>query len=282
MSTSHPIGAFIIVDEGLDARLTAATTLGITTAQIIVPNAAARTPAAAEKLKNQLGEARITPTVVFCGFKGESYVDIPTVVNTVGLVPKSTRAERLLEAKAISDFAKLLGVSVTALHIGFVPEDANDPDYGRIVKIARELCDHCKLNGQRLHLETGQETAETLQRFIDDVNRDNLAVNFDPANMILYGSGEPIAALKMIGEHVKSVHCKDAKWSDKPKVEWGEEVPLGQGDVGMDNFLLTLKEIGYVGPLTIEREISGEQQIKDIAEAVKLLEELRKKVWEEG
>ena len=143
------------------------------------------------------------------------------------------------------------------------------------------MCDHCQSNGQRLHLETGQETAEVLLQFISDMNRKNLAVNFDPANMILYGTSEPITALKMIGNHVKSVHCKDAKWSANPKVEWGEEVPLGQGDVGMKNFLQTLKEIGYIGPLTIEREISGEQQIKDIAEAVHLLTELRQQVWGE-
>lgn len=279
MSTNHPIGAFIVVDEELDARLTAAKTLGIPTAQIMVPQAERRTLTAAETLKSKLAGAGVTPTVVFCGFEGESYADIPTVVKTVGLVPKETREERICEAKAISDFAKMLGVSVTALHIGFVPEDRNDQDYIQIVAVARDLCDHCKANGQRLHLETGQETVETLLRFIGDVDRDNLAVNFDPANMILYGSGEPIAALKMIGKYVKSVHCKDAKWSAKPKIEWGEEVPLGKGDVGMENFLQTLKEIGYVGPLTIEREISGEQQIKDIGEAVKLLENLREKVW---
>ena len=115
----------------------------------------------------------------------------------------------------------------------------------------------------------------TLLRFIGDVGRDNIAINFDPANMILYGAGEPIAALKAAGSYVKSMHCKDATWAANPGQEWGEETPLGQGDVGMENFVRTLKEIGYEGPLTIEREISGDQQKKDIAQAVKLLEQLR-------
>ena len=83
---------------------------------------------------------------------------------------------------------------------------------------------------------------------------DNLFINFDPANMILYGTGEPIAALKKVGRYVKSVHCKDGKWAQNPGKEWGQEVPLGEGDVGMENYLRTLKEIGYDGPLTIERE----------------------------
>ena len=105
-----------------------------------------------------------------------------------------------------------------------------------------------------------------------------MAVNFDPANMILYGSGEPIPALKKVGKYVKSVHCKDAKWAANPGKEWGVETPLGEGDVNIELFLSTLKEIGYFGPLTIEREISGEQQKKDIAAAVQLLKELRAKL----
>jgi len=108
-----------------------------------------------------------------------------------------------------------------------------------------------------------------------------MAVNFDPANMILYGSGEPIPALKMLAGHVKSVHCKDAKWAVNPGKEWGEEVILGDGDVNIELFLKTLKEIGYVGPLTIEREISGEQQIKDIEKSVALLQRLRSEIWGE-
>ena len=114
--------------------------------------------------------------------------------------------------------------------------------------------------------------------FFEDTGRDNLRVNFDPANMILYGSGEPIAALKLAGRYVRSVHCKDAKWAARPGEEWGEETPLGAGDVGLENYLRTLHEVGYTGPLTIEREVSGERQLADIGAAVKLLEGLRSKI----
>ena len=128
-------------------------------------------------------------TAVFGGFDGESYADIPTVVRTVGLVPRETRAARTREMMEISDFARQLGCDVIALHIGFVPHDRQDPLYQEVIDVTRRVCDHARANGQTLHLETGQEPADTLLRFIGDVDRDNLFINFDPANMILYGSG---------------------------------------------------------------------------------------------
>ena len=105
-------------------------------------------------------------------------------------------------------------------------------------------------------------------------------MNFDPANMILYGTGEPIEALRKIGRYVRSVHCKDAKWAANPGQEWGQEVPLGDGDVGMDQFLRTLQEIGYDGPLTIEREIPQDpaRQKAEIGGAVGLLQKLKAEI----
>jgi sugar phosphate isomerase/epimerase len=202
------------------------------------------------------------------------------VKRTVGLVPPETRSARTQELKEIADFAKLMGISCVGLHIGFVPHDQGDPLFRQIVAISQEVCDHLKRNGQALHLETGQETAETLLEFIAAVGRDNLFINFDPANMILYGTGNPIEALRKVGKFVRSVHCKDGKWAKNPGQEWGQEVPLGEGDVGMETYLRTLKEIGYTGPLTIEREIAHDpvRQKADIGAAVRLLESLRDKI----
>ena len=125
-------------------------------------------------------------------------------------------------------------------------------------------------------------TLPDLLEFIADVNRDNLFINFDPANMILYGTGEPIEALKKVGKHVRSVHCKDGTWAAEGRrgQDWGCEVALGDGDVGMENYLRTLLEIGYTGPLTIEREIPQDpvRQKADIGQAVNLLETLRSKI----
>ncbi len=274
------IGVFASIDAGLGVKLEVARDLGVPTIQLHAPAAATRTKANAEAFLGRLREAGITLTAVFGGFEGESYADIPTVDRTIGLVPAETRAARTAEMKEISDFARLLDCSVVALHVGVVPHDPRDATYQGVVRVTREVCDHCRSNGQALHLETGQEPAETLLTFIADVERDNLLINFDPANMILYGSGEPIAALRQVSRYVKSVHCKDARWAKHPGQEWGQEVPLGEGEVGMENYLRTLLEIGYRGPLTIEREIPQEpaRQKAEIGHAVRLLAELRRKL----
>jgi len=275
-----PIGVFASIDAGLGVKLEVAHELGIPTIQLHAPSAATRTRENAERFVARLGELGITLTAVFGGFEGESYADIPTVVKTVGLVPTETRAARVQEMKEISDFAKLLGCDVVALHLGFIPHDTSDPLYGPIVDVTRDVCDHVQANGQNLHLETGQEPADGLLRFIHDVDRDNLFINFDPANLILYGTGEPIEALRKVGSYVRSVHCKDAKWAANPGQEWGREVPLGEGDVGIENYLRTLDDLGYTGPLTIEREIpqEPERQKAEIGKAASLLSELKAKL----
>ncbi len=134
--------------------------------------------------------------------------------------------------------------------------------------------------GQNLHLETGQETAEALVQFMKDCDCNNLFVNFDPANMILYGTGQPIAALEILGSRVQSVHLKDATWSKSPGQTWGTEVPLGAGDVDVELFLATLLKLGYSGPLTIEREIPHDsaRQKSEIGSAVALLNDLKTKL----
>jgi len=275
-----PLGVFASIDAGLGVRLEVAHALGVPTIHLPAPHQATRTKENAQRFSARLKELGIRISVVFGGFEDESYADIPSVSRTVGLVPPSTRAARLQEMKEISDFARLLGVDAVALHLGFVPHDASDALHGQVVEVTRELCDHCKKNGQNLHLETGQETADALLQFLAATGRDNLFVNFDPANMILYGSGEPIEALRKVGRYVRSVHCKDAKWAARPGLEWGAEVPLGEGDVGFENYLRTLKEIGYEGPLTIEREIPQEpnRQKEEIGRGIRLLNELKAKI----
>ena len=275
-----PIGVFTSVDAGLGVKLEVASELKIPTIQLHAPHQATRTKENADRFLARLKELGIRLTCVFGGFEGESYADIPTVSRTVGLVPPETRAARTKEMKEIADFAKLLGCDTVALHLGFVPHDTNDPLYQEVLAVTRDVLDHCKANGQNLHLETGQETADALLQFIGDVQRDNLFINFDPANMILYGTGEPIEALKKVGRYVRSVHCKDGKWAKNPGQEWGQEVPLGHGDVGMERYLQTLKDIGYTGPLTIEREIpqEPERQKAEISHAATLLSDLRAKI----
>ena len=276
------IGVFASVDAGLGVHLDVARELGIPTVQVHSPHKPTRTQAAADTFLANCNAAGITVTCVFGGFDGESYADIPTTANTVGLVPEATRAARVQEMKEISDFAKLLGCGAVGLHVGFVPADRNGANYKGLIETTRGLLDHVAANGQNLHLETGQESADHLLEFIHDVGRSNLFINFDPANMILYGTGNPIEALKKVGHLVRSVHCKDAKWAAPAErgKSWGCEVALGEGDVGMETYLQTLKELGYRGPLTIEREIAHdrERQKRDIGTAASLLERLRSQI----
>lgn len=277
-----PIGVFASVDAGLGVHFDVVKELNIPSIQLHTPHRDTRTQQTATEFLARCADAGVTITCVFGGFEGESYADIETTARTVGLVPEDTRAERLQEMKEISDFARLLGVDAVGLHIGFVPEDTDSDSYKDLIAVTRDLLDHVKRNQQNVHLETGQETADHLLHFIADVDRDNLYINFDPANMILYGTGEPIEALKKVGKHVRSVHCKDATWAatERRGQDWGCEVALGDGDVGMETYLKTLQEIGYDGPLTIEREIpeEPEQQKADIGKAVGLLESLRSKI----
>ena len=274
-----PIGVFTSIDAGLGVNLEVASELGIPTIQLHAPHQSTRNSESAERFLARLRELNISLTAVFGGFEGESYADIPTVERTVGLVPAETRAARLAEMKEISDFSKLLECDVIALHLGFV--DHNNKDYQNVVEVTRDLCHHAKRNGQNVHLETGQETAEGLLRFLDDTGADNLFVNFDPANMILYGTGEPIPALRQLAEVVRSIHCKDATWSDQPSVTWGEEKPLGKGQVDIQKYLETLNEIGYDGPLTIEREIpqEPERQKAEIQHAADLLTNIKTTIF---
>ncbi|MCA9050884.1 MAG: sugar phosphate isomerase/epimerase [Planctomycetaceae bacterium] len=277
-----PIGVFASVDAGLGVNFDVVRELKIPTIQLHAPHQKTRTQAVADEFLARCADAGVTVTCVFGGFEGESYADIPTTARTVGLVPEETRAARAAEMKEISDFARLLGVGVVGLHIGFVPEDTSSAGYQSLLSTTRDLLDHVAGNGQNLHLETGQETADHLLHFLQDVQRDNLFINFDPANMILYGTGEPIEALKKVGRYVRSVHCKDARWAEEGRrgIDWGSEVALGDGDVGMENYLRTLHEIGYDGPLTIEREIPQDpvRQKADIGKAVELLQSLRSRI----
>ena len=229
-----------------------------------------------------MSELGITITAVFGGFEGESYADIPTVARTVGLVPPETRAARTQEMKEIADFARLLGCDVVGTAPGLraarhrpirCTREVVRRDPRRVRPLPDATARTCTWRPARRRPTRCCGSSTTC-------DRDNLFINFDPANMILYGSGEPIAALRKVGKYVRSVHCKDAKWAAHPGKEWGQEVPLGQGDVGIENFLRTLNELGYTGPLTIEREIPQEpaRQKAEIGHAVRLLTELRAKI----
>jgi sugar phosphate isomerase/epimerase len=250
--------------------------LGVRFGQLGIPGGMQLTAAVAAQMKSTVEAAGITLVTVFAAYEGEDYTDIPAVASTVGLIPAETRTARLAQTLAVSDFAAQLGVASIACHVGFVPEDAAHPDYVAVRQMVRQVCDHAARYGQSFALETGQEPAAVLLRFIRDVDRPNLRINFDPANLILYGTGEPIAALETLAPLVISVHCKDGDWPE-PGVAGalGKERPLGKGSVGIARFVETLHTVGFRGPLNVERETDNqEERIRDLAEGVRLLRAL--------
>ena len=148
--------------------------------------------------------------------------------------------------------------------------------YLAVLGMVREIADYASSHGLTFALETGQESAKVLRDFIEDVGRSNLKINFDPANMILYGSGDPIEALDVLGDLVVTVHAKDGIWPAGGPGSLGIEKVLGTGDVGMRRFVHKLRAIGYHGPLCIEREgVTWEQKLIDIETGVAELKDAK-------
>ncbi len=247
--------------------------LGVRCGQLGIPGDLALDAAAIASWNQALASEQFTLVTVFAAYSGESYASMRAVQQTVGFIPKATRAERERRTYGISDFGAALGVKSIACHVGFVPEDESDADYTDVRGVVRRVADHAAKNGQTFALETGQEPAPVLLRFLTDVDRPNVRINFDPANMILYGTGDPIQALGILGPNVISVHAKDGDWPPKDDSNaLGTERALGQGCVGIERFVAKLKEIGYTGTLNIEREIEDQdQRRRDIRMAVELL-----------
>jgi sugar phosphate isomerase/epimerase len=263
------IGLMIWANEA-EAKINTIKSLGLGCGQVGILWRDIDSAAKRRALAKLLQGSGIEWVTLFAAFEGESYADIAAVRETVGLVPPNLRAERLELTKKLSDFACEVGIKRFAFHVGCVPENPDNPEYMPIVRMLRRLADHCRFNGQQLCFETGQEPADVLLRLIADTKESNVRVNFDPANMVLYGSGDPIVALGKLAAHVVTVHCKDGKSPTEPG-KLGQEVPLGQGEVGFERFIAKLREIGYEGPLTIEREITGDQQIADVRQGIELL-----------
>lgn len=250
--------------------------LGVRCGQLGIPGDLALTKELAAEWKSAIDKAQFPIVTVFAAYNGENYADIPTVQRTVGFIPRDTRAGRERRTYEVIDFAAAIGAPSFACHIGFVPEDTTHPDYIDVREMVRRVADHAVRHKQTFALETGQEPAHVLQHFLKDVERSNVGINFDPANMILYGTGDPIEALTVLGSQVLSVHVKDGDWPsrDHPSA-LGAERPLGQGAVGIPRFLAKLKEIGFRGPLNIEREAENQpERIADIRQAVLYLNSL--------
>ena len=192
---------------------------------------------------------------------------------TLGIVPPAYRHIRMQELTGCADFAASLGVPAVCTHMGFIPENPCDPLYQDFVSAAVYLADCFDRRGIGLNFETGQETPVTMLRALRDIGAPNVGLNFDPANLMMYGKANPVDALGIVGSYVRGVHAKDGEYPTDG-YHLGNERPLGQGMVNFPVFLAKLRETGYDGPLTIEREISGEKQKADVLMANRMLLDL--------
>ena len=228
----------------------------------------------AERISQFCRKYEIKITMLWVGWPGKCEWNFTGGPDTVGLVPLQYREERCSIIKRGSDFAKMLGVDLVASHAGFIPENMSDPLYKGLIDSLKDIARYCAANGQVFCFETGQETPVTLLRTIQDIDTGNLGVNLDPANLVMYGKENAVDSLKVLGNYVRGVHIKDGKYPTNGK-ELGVEVPIGEGDVDMPNFLKMLDHIAYKGAYTIEieldRRVRGESSDAAISYARKYL-----------
>jgi L-ribulose-5-phosphate 3-epimerase len=225
-----------------------------------------------ERLPEVARAAGFQLTGAMLGFPGEDYTTPQTIQHSGGFGNPATRAERLERFQWGLERTRALGLNDLMLHAGFLPEPG-DPDRKPFLDTLAKVSDLARAKGVTVAFETGQETADLLRRTLDDLKCPNLKVNFDPANMLLYDKGDPLRAVEILGPDIRSVHVKDANRPSVPG-HWGEEVPLGQGQVNIRQWVQTLKRVGYQGALCIEREVGNqEQRVADIAHGVRYLRE---------
>jgi L-ribulose-5-phosphate 3-epimerase len=224
------------------------------------------------KTKDLFREKGIIVVSGMFGTIGEDYTTMETIKATGGVVPDATWTENWKNIQEIADIAKSLGVRLVTFHAGFLPHDHNDPQFKKLASRIGQIADMFKRKGLELAFETGQEDADDLELFLIRLNRPNVGVNFDPANMILYDRGDPIDALRTLGKRLNQVHIKDAKRTKKTG-EWGEEVPVGTGEVEWKEFFDTLDELRFAGFCCIERE-AGNQRVADIKTAREFVSKL--------
>ena len=227
----------------------------------------------AVELKALLEKYDITVSAFWCGWEGPCEWNFYTGQLTLGLVPPEYRTMRIKNLCDGADFAHKIGVADVITHMGFIPENPYDPNFSSFCVAVKTVATHLKNNGQYLLFETGQETPVTMLRCFETVGCDNLGINLDTANLILYGKANPVDALDVFGRYVRNLHAKDGCYPTNGH-DLGCETRIGDGKVDFKALFKKLHELGYDSYVTIEREIEGEQQLSDIKEAREYLQNI--------
>lgn len=247
---------------------------GVDTCQLVSWAPAIWTAELAQKVREEARRQNIFITSFWAGYCKPAEWNFTGGPQTLGLVPAAYRNQRTQELMRAGDFAKALGVRAVITHLGFIPENAADSVFNEVVIAVRQIATHLKALGLEFWFETGQETPVALLRLMQAVGADNLGINLDPANLILYGKGNPIDALDVFGPYVRNIHAKDGLYPTDP-LKLGREVKVGEGRVRFPEFVKRLAEIGFPGEFIIEREIHGEQQARDIMATIAYLKQLQ-------
>ena len=268
------------IDE-MPAKLAVLKQNGFTTCQLVCWDMNCFTDEYAAQMKALLEEYGVIPSAFWCGWGGPQVWDFYDGQLTLGLVPTEYRTMRIQQLCDGADFAKKLGITDVVTHMGFIPENPNDPNFAPFCVAVRTVAQHLKENGQNLLFETGQETPVTMLRCFEKVGTDNLFVNLDTANLILYGRANPVDALEVFGKFVRNIHAKDGCYPTNGH-SLGEEKRLGEGMVDFRALFSKLYALGYDSHVTIEREIEGDQQLEDVLYARDYLKTVIEDVYGEG
>ena len=262
----------IVLTVGTDILLEMkkAKEIGCECCQLCVWDPTLYTDLLAEEIVGASKETEIEVSTLWAGWSGAKEWNFTGGPVTLGLVPEAYRMKRTEEVLAGVDFAVKIGCSRVATHVGFLPENVNDPQYGGVIAILRYIVAYCKKKGINFLFETGQETPVTLLRVIEELGFDNVGINMDTANLILYGKANSADAILVFGKYVMDTHIKDGFYPTDG-IRLGREVAVGSGLADIPEVIKRLQAVNYTGNYIIEREISGEQQTKDIIDTLAFL-----------
>lgn len=267
------IGVLVSLGHNVRDEIRKVRDLGLGSCQLSTWDPAQRTDELAVVIKQACADFDVEVSALWVGYPGPSTWNFTEGPTTIGLVPPEYREMRVAALVQGAEYADKLGVRDIITHAGFIPEDPGNPLYAGTIDALRAVAERAKTLGLHFCFETGQETPITLLRAMTDIGTGNLGVNLDPANLLMYGKANPIDALDILGPYVRCVHAKDGEYPTGPS-ELGVEKPMGDGRVNFPVLVPKLKSFGFTGALTIEREISGDQQIADINRAIAILEPL--------
>ena len=273
MAAKLKIGVLVGLGHEVRQEIKKVHDLGLASCQLATWDPATRTDELAAETKKACADFGVEISALWTGYPGKAVWNFTEGPKTIGFVPPESREIRVAALLQGAEFCEKLGVPDMITHAGFIPENPGDPLYAGTIDALRTIAARAKELGLNFLFETGQETPITLLRAMTDIGTGNLGVNLDPANLLMYGKANPVDALDILGPLVRGVHAKDGEYPTEPS-SLGVEKPMGEGRVNFPVLVPKLKSFGYEGALTIEREISGDQQITDIKRAIAILEPL--------